>query len=607
MAAVTMTARHVGTTVVKALETVHPNPGPGTRRGRRGGRTEEQKRERNERRREKRRERRREERAEGIREGGDFTVVAWNLQGMSMREQYRRRLREVISCMKKWEWEVLLMSEIRAEQDGVVWLGGDTDLTAVIHGRKTGIILRGRALKRWMEEGQNQWFEERATTVTIGEFRLVAVYQPLWEQADRREEYRHQVENQVNLSGRDEVLVIGGDHNAHVGGDSARPQVAGKWGLRNTRAAGEDLLNWCEEHSLAHVNSFFRHRTRGTWFSNIHRQWYELDGFLVKQQHRHKKVKSMTTINITSLSDHKPVKMVLRRSGKKWRSGEARKRTPQIRWEKLKTDGGRAEFEAETRKRFEEATVEGKVAEEGTNWNTLTDVLVGSAKEVCGVRERKIENPWMVGKDEEVEGMSRAIQEALEEKTELTSRRRTRAVEERLRTAKVRLKEARKVMKRSIRRWEREWWEEKVGECEEAQNNGNLGEMYKILREMGVGTYKKAPATTSTITTEDFRQHFSGVSRERYEVEPAELRAAVERVPDISRTDLAREENDLLNQTPQSREILAEMKKVKDSAPGEDGVRMRYINCAAPEVRDEIVRMVKYICLNIERGRGRSH
>ena len=94
------------------------------------------------------------------------------------------------------------------------------------------------------------------------------------------EEYRHQVKNQVSVSGREEGLVIGGDHNAHVGGDAERPQLAGRWGLRNTNEAGRDLLDWCEEHGLAYANSFFRHRLRGTWFSNIHRRWYELDGFL---------------------------------------------------------------------------------------------------------------------------------------------------------------------------------------------------------------------------------------------------------------------------------------------------------------------------------------
>ena len=79
-------ARQSGALIKIRLRTVHPNPGPGRRRGRRGQRTEEEKRVRNERRREKKRLRR----ARGEEPEGQFLkVVTWNLQGMSMREQYR--------------------------------------------------------------------------------------------------------------------------------------------------------------------------------------------------------------------------------------------------------------------------------------------------------------------------------------------------------------------------------------------------------------------------------------------------------------------------------------------------------------------------------------
>ena len=592
----TVEARHARSLVEMRLRTVHPNPGPGRRRGRRGGRTEEEKKVRNERRKMRRRARRGPRANEGARGNGgdeDLTVVTWNLQGMSMREQYRRKLREVIGCMERRRWEVLLMSEIRAEEEGVVWLGANENLTAVVHSRRTGIILRGRTLDKWIEEGQNKWFEPRATTVTVGEFRLVAVYQPLWQQgAEEIEEYRHQVENQVSISGTDEMLIIGGDHNAHVGGDSERAQVAGRWGVRYTSEAGRNLLNWCEEHGMAYANSFFRHRSRGTWFSNIHRRWYELDGFLVKKHHRHSRVRNVSTVEITSLSDHKPKKMRVRRCRKKWRTGGARRRVPQIRWERLRSEETRRRYEDETRRRMERAVEEGMVREEGTNWDTLTEVLVGSAREVCGERERRVENPWMAGREEEVEGMRRDIQETLRERTELHTRRRTRAVEQRLAGVRRRLKAARDRLKRSTRAWEREWWSGRIRECQEAQNRGDIGEMYKILREIGKGTYTKSQAAT-TVTTAEFREQFSEVSKERYEVEPAELREVVERVEDMSGTARAREANDLMNEVPQEEEVLREMRRVKDSAPGEDGVRMVYINSACPEVKAEVVRMVR--------------
>ena len=100
------------------------------------------------------------------------------------------------------------------------------------------------------------------------------------------------------------------------------------------------------------------------------------------------------------------------------------------------------------------------------------------------------------------------------------------------------------------------------------------------------------------MTTDEFRLHFSELSKERYEVDPAEMRRTVEGVEDISRTEKAREANSLMNEIPPPEEVIKEMGNVKDSSPGEDGVRMRYINCACPEVRGEVVRLVQFMFEN---------
>ena len=50
---------------------------------------------------------------------------------------------------------------------------------------------------------------------------------------------------------------------------------------------------------------------------------------------------------------------------------------------------------------------------------------------------------------------------------------------------KERLREARRSMRVFLRRLEREWWDEKIRECEEANIRGRVGEMYSILKEVG--------------------------------------------------------------------------------------------------------------------------
>ena len=65
----------------------------------------------------------------------------------------------------------------------------------------------------------------------------------------------------------------------------------GGFGLRRWNEQGEELKNWCEENGLCWVNGFYSDRRRGTWWSNFTRRWYELDGFVMRREERHKFVK----------------------------------------------------------------------------------------------------------------------------------------------------------------------------------------------------------------------------------------------------------------------------------------------------------------------------
>ena len=44
-----------------------------------------------------------------------------------MREHNRDRLRRILDEIGRQGWEIVLMTEIRADEKGVVWLGGDED------------------------------------------------------------------------------------------------------------------------------------------------------------------------------------------------------------------------------------------------------------------------------------------------------------------------------------------------------------------------------------------------------------------------------------------------------------------------------------------------
>ena len=258
--------RLVAAVVAIRLSTIHPNPGPNGRdksetgkEARRGRRKEKRK---------ERREARLKERQVGKEE---LVVVTWNVQRMSVEERRKRKARAVAEYARKSGWDVVLLSEIRAEKEGVVWMGEEEERVAIVHSEKAGVLLRGDALKWWCEEGMKKKTSKRQVSVKVKGVVCVATYMPVSVHGNEEEvemEYEALTEH-VNWAKGDELLVVGGDWNAHVGADGEKKGVSGKFGLRSSNQRGRDMLEWCEANGLTYVNSFHNHRKRGTWLSNL--------------------------------------------------------------------------------------------------------------------------------------------------------------------------------------------------------------------------------------------------------------------------------------------------------------------------------------------------
>ena len=80
------------------------------------------------------------------------------------------------------------------------------------------------------------------------------------------------------------------------------------------------------------------------------------------------------------------------------------------------------------------------------------------------------------------------------------------------------VKNVRGELKRRMKELEREWWGEKINECERACLEGRVGDMYKCLRK--IGTKGKPEARGTTVTVNEFKEHFESVLNERYENDP---------------------------------------------------------------------------------------
>ena len=230
---------------------------------------------------------------------------------------------------------MVLVTELFGEGEGVIWMGENEHRTALVHDRKAGVLLRGTALLRWIEEGQHKWICERVTVVSVGGVRLVAVYQPVWMTDEVGLECcRRDLESQLSMY-RNERLLIGGDWNANVERGSARNGVCGDFGVGKMNDAGRDLIEWCEANGLAYANSFVRHAERGTWFNRMYGRWCELDGFVVRQNERHRMIRKIRSERMNELPDHKPKKVAICVEKKRWRvvNGE---RKWSIKWEVMR-------------------------------------------------------------------------------------------------------------------------------------------------------------------------------------------------------------------------------------------------------------------------------
>ena len=74
-------------------------------------------------------------------------IVTWNVQRMSLGTHNKRKLRSVAEYTNKEDWDVVLLSEVRASGSGTIWLGENANLTAITYMEKTAILLQGETPK----------------------------------------------------------------------------------------------------------------------------------------------------------------------------------------------------------------------------------------------------------------------------------------------------------------------------------------------------------------------------------------------------------------------------------------------------------------------------
>ena len=70
------------------------------------------------------------------------------MQKTAVNENNRRRLRNMIKCIEKENWKIVLATEITSKEKGGIWMGEGDHQTVIIHSERAAVILREKALDK---------------------------------------------------------------------------------------------------------------------------------------------------------------------------------------------------------------------------------------------------------------------------------------------------------------------------------------------------------------------------------------------------------------------------------------------------------------------------
>jgi exonuclease III len=287
---------------------------------------------------------------------------------------------------------------------------------------------------------------------------LVSAYSPTGAapQAER-EEYAAQLQQCINSCRKGEVLVIGTDANASPGirskhdnkYEAGRDQVRGPFGANYQNKAGRELINLLGRNELCLANTFFKKRRYCTWTNPCNKLGHQLDHIIMRQRDL-KRTRDAGYYGIPSKdSDHAAVRLRLAigRNRKRKRVDEESSIKTRIDRGKLKIKEVREEFIHEVKAGFNHPdNIKGK-----NFLQRLVGSLTGAAKATLSTDARRQPGWYEAAKDIITPAiLSRNAAQTIFSATPKAAK------------AKIKLKEARSLVKKVVRDAERTWYKDKI-------------------------------------------------------------------------------------------------------------------------------------------------
>ena len=288
-----------------------------------------------------------------------------------------------------------LVTEIDARSEGLRECHNQKRDRFLVHSKKVGVLINLDAFNIWNKQGRKKLITERLVLVKIDNVNYISTYFPVQGSEGYEQTLQETLHSKNNHSRPSKER--SGYHwwrfYAQIGTGN---ENNGNQGMSTTNQQGRELLDWLAENDLCWVNFFYIHSGRGTGRHPGSGQWYELDGFVTRTNHRHGVFKRVRTGNHQGLSDHNPKLAYLNEGFKKrWEEKTKNiKKTPRrsnIAWKKL--------WNKEKRDVFMVKTGNIEIQKTGNffkKWKKVEKGVMRTAEQVCGIKKRQT-NDWLAG------------------------------------------------------------------------------------------------------------------------------------------------------------------------------------------------------------------
>jgi len=410
-------------------------------------------------------------------------VASWNVgtmtgKGRELAEIFKNRHIDIV-CVQETKWTGKSAREL-GEGYKIFYSGEKSTVNGV------GIILSPELKTKVIEVERTDDRMIKLKLITAGEvINIISAYAP---QAGRnneeKEQFYEKLEQLVLTCNPEELLIIGGDMNGHVGeGADGYSETHGGKGFGTRNEEGERLLDSCESLDLCIANTYYTKKEEHLITYSSGRQRSQIDYFLLRKRHQARITDCRVIPGQAAVSQHRMLclRLMKKENVKQKRPKSIRK----IRTWKLAHDNIKQAYRAKVQERYRK---EHQTADE--KWENMKKAVLESARETCGEtkpgkRKDKKETWWW---NEEVQSMIKIKKQRFKEWQKNGNDENKEAYKQAKREAKI------AVAKAKTDAW-KEWYENlesKEGERtiyriarQRARNRKDIGEMTAIRNQEG--------------------------------------------------------------------------------------------------------------------------